>query len=744
VSPALRRHGTTLALLVACAGAGGALWFVERGSVTTDESVGRARKLLPAFHGDDVTEVKVVTGGRSARVFRGDVNAAGQRPWQIEIDGAREPAEEMAVDQLLGSLRDGAAERKQKGPLDATDRRTFGLDAPHGEIAVAMGRQSYRVLFGGPATRPPGAMWVEVEGQWAAVITAQLAAALQVTPDSLRRKALVTWEASALDALALDGAGGPRHLVRASWKVPRGASFRFDGSTPEGKVRASAAALDRVWEALGRMTADAFLTGAEADEAPPPALTVTLTPHGSKPVILHLGGACPGHPDDVIAVRREEGAARVAACVPHGVLEALSLPASELADLRLVGARADEVVDLKLQQGALALTIARTGAQWHEQTPVDRPIEPEVGRAFLERLIDAQATKLSAPPASLDAAGLGLDPPRATVRIASTTGDGAEERIELLDVGAEHDGVVHVLRTEDGVLADVPASAAAALFPDEMVLRGRKVLDLPPTEFHGLRVTGPLGVQRFERGSNGLWTLLEPRGEGLSVDPGMLSEVAEAVAGLSAERWVGTVRPEHGLDRPRLVIAADVGAGATARSVEVDLGAPAGGGGSFARVAGDPTVFVAPRRLETAADRWMLDRTALLADVERMTRVTLAADDGKKLVLERSAGEGALHVVGAAAGPEATARAASVRDALGDLVADGAVSVGPALPAQGLAKPALRVTVEQDGKRLELSFGAGDAFHGTGVFYVRREGFAATFVVARARVLPLLEAVKGS
>ncbi len=78
MSGALRRHGTTLALLVLCCAAGGTLWFVERGSVTTDEALGRARKLLPAFHGDDVTEVRLGANGaegKRARVFRGEVDA---------------------------------------------------------------------------------------------------------------------------------------------------------------------------------------------------------------------------------------------------------------------------------------------------------------------------------------------------------------------------------------------------------------------------------------------------------------------------------------------------------------------------------------------------------------------------------------------------------------------------------------------------------------------------------------------
>src|SRR5262249_23932381 len=157
---------------------------------------------------------------------------------------------------------------------------------------------------------------------------------------------------------------------------------------------------------------------------------------------------------------------------------------------------------------------------------------------------------------------------------------------------------------------------------------------------------------------------------------------AEALSGLSAERWVGDARPEHGLDRPRLSIAADVvGSGDGARTVEVTLGARSvDRGGAFARVSGDPAVFVAPRSLEAAADRWLRDGKGLLVDGDRMTRVTLAAGRGKKLVLV--ARGGALQAEGDRAATPA--QAAAVRDALAQLVADGVVSVGPPVRDQGL------------------------------------------------------------
>jgi hypothetical protein len=403
----------------------------------------------------------------------------------------------------------------------------------------------------------------------------------------------------------------------------------------------------------------------------------------------------------------------------------------------VIGARADEVIDVRLQDATVSLSLARAGSQWHEQAPADRPVEPAVGRTFLERILAAQGTRV----AGDDLAAIGLSPPRATVRVASLVGEGKEERIEEIEVGAEVKGVVHVRRLEDGVVLAVPADVAAALLPDPIALRAKKVLDLSADDFLALRISGPLGPQRVERPRRGPWSLVEPKGEGLSPDPGLVSELSHAVASLSAERWVGTARPEHGLDRPRLTIAVDLTSASGSRTVEVALGAPSGTG-SFARVSGDPAVFVAPHTLEAAAGRWLLDRTALQADVERMTRVTLTAESGKKLVLEAPAG-GALRAAGSASDPVSAARAAGVRDALADLLAEGAVSVGPPPPSQGLDKPALRVTVEhQGGRRLDLRFGAGDAFHGVSVYYARREGFDATFAVAQARVRPLLEAIR--
>ena len=162
IGRALRAHGVNLAL-VTLVGAGAVVWFTgERGSITTSEAKARSRKLLPAFRADDLVELSVASNGRAVRLFRGATDDAGQRHWQVEIDGARYPAEERAVDQLLASIGEGVVERRiQPG---AIDRNAMGLESPRLVATVDMGAKKYRVRIGGPAVTPPGALYAEVEG----------------------------------------------------------------------------------------------------------------------------------------------------------------------------------------------------------------------------------------------------------------------------------------------------------------------------------------------------------------------------------------------------------------------------------------------------------------------------------------------------------------------------------------------------------------------------------------------------
>src|ERR1700730_7365235 len=105
------RHATTLALTVLALGAGVGVLVMDRDRVTTTEAEARKKNLFEAYRPDDITELTIAASGRTARRGRGARDAAGQRAWQVEIDGKRYPADERAADQLVSALEMGTAER---------------------------------------------------------------------------------------------------------------------------------------------------------------------------------------------------------------------------------------------------------------------------------------------------------------------------------------------------------------------------------------------------------------------------------------------------------------------------------------------------------------------------------------------------------------------------------------------------------------------------------------------------------
>jgi len=746
IGPTLRRHATTIVLTSLAAVAAVGVLVVDRGAVTTSESEERKNNLFEAFRRDEMSSLAINAHGERARLLRGPENEVGQRPWQIEMAGARYPAEEQAVDQLLGSLELGVVERRV--PEGSVDRAGFGLDAPQITIEVTMGKLAYTLRIGGLAPLPEGSSYAEVEGRGVAVISKQLAAALDIEPSSLRSRALVPVAPGEVGALSLEGEGGERRFSRALAGAEPAAAFRFEG---KGGARVARAALAGVWAALGEMEAERFLDEAAANRAFSRVVTVTLVPADNKKprVVIELGGACPQHADEIVAIRREPSPA--AACVGSDLLAALKTPAADFVDRRLFGATLDEVSEVKVERASGSprlVEMARSGPQWHLREPEDRPLDADAGRAFVEGLIAVEAERI-APGGDLSA--LGLDTPAATLRLVSlmpnaSADAGDVDRFEALRISAPRGDSVYVLREEDGAVLAVPKERAAALLPSEIALRDKRIFDEEARSIRALRVERGGRVQRFERTVEGSFRLVEPKAEGLSADTDLVTAVAEAMGSLTAERWVDKSGEETGLGKPRLVIEADVGdeieagGGVKSHLLRVQLGAPTDAG-SYARAGSVDTVFIAPKRLEEAADRWLLDRGALRVDAEKIARVVLTGEGQKKLVVER-AGD-ALRVAGAPESAAASERAAAVRDALSDMMAEGAVSVGKPSSQQGFDKPLLTITVERKGESpTRLMVGAGDVFWGTNVHYVRKSGVEATWAVARSRLTPLLEAVE--
>lgn len=741
----LRRHLTTVVLVLLAAIAVVLLVVVDKGNVTTDEREHRKTNLLPAWRLDDIRALELTAHGKTAKLTLGEPNDAGQRLWQVAIDGGQFLASQQAVDQLMGTLEYATFERRVS--KDAVSEADLGLGAPVTRIAIEMGARTYKIAVGGLAPSPKDARYCEADGN-VYVITAQLAAALDMQPDALRTRQFVPYLSTELKALDVDGEGGARRFARAAWTGSRGAGFRFDGSTPDGDVRANAQVIDALLGALGTLQAETFLADADADRALQKRVTLTLVPkdEAQPKAVIFVGGACPGKEGQLVAVRAEP--TRTSACVPAEVMEALARPAKDFVDLSVLGARPDEVTEVSIQRGERVIEMARAGTGWHMRKPSDRKVSGDAGDAMLTAIAALSADKIvtGAPEE------LGLSPPQATLRVTSSSpglaGAPEKERVETVEVGAPKGGVIHVRRAEDGAILELSAEKARALQPSEVVLRDAAVIDLPREQVRSLsvRAVTPQGprVQKLTKGSGG-WAFAEPQIAGLTADSSLVEDVTDALVTLRALRWVAEKDDgSFGLDAPRFVleISSDEPDAGAPKKARVEIGA-ATTDGVFARTSDDPAVFVAPAALEEVAGKWLFDRQALVLDAAALVKVEAAAAGGKKVVAER-AGDAWKSTSG-----DGDAAAAALRSAVTGLIAEGVVSTGAPDRSFGLDKPRLVLTIvaepepAQKGaarRTIRIAFGAGDSFRGTSIVYARRDGLDVTFAIAQGKVRPLFDA----
>src|SRR5262249_41477279 len=128
--------------------------------------------------------------------------------------------------------------------------------------------------------------------------------------------------------------------------------------------------------------------------------TIVMTPkEAGKPIgELVVGDACPGHPNDVVVLRKQP--TRVAACAPKGAMDQLlAIEPQALIDRRPFSFRHDEIEELRLAAigggaggpgdggGSIrALELAGRGTGFPQREPVDRELTAEEADAASELL----------------------------------------------------------------------------------------------------------------------------------------------------------------------------------------------------------------------------------------------------------------------------------------------------------------------------------------------------------------------
>jgi hypothetical protein len=729
-----RNAVTPVALVVLAASAAAYAYLVDRSTVSDADRASRRDDVFPSFRIDEVRRVELVT--RSEVLVLERESDAGV--WAM-ASPRQETAEPAAVDVLLREM-ELATRVREVPPTEAP-----GLDAPRVRGRVAVGSLEYHFSLGADAPRPDGAAYMQVDGEGAFVVGRSLKVQLLRTADAYRDRALVPYSAGEIGRLEARAADGELVLQR------QGTAFRLGSA--EG-LRASRAAVDRVFAALADARAEGFLDEAAAERAVvDSSLTMTITPRDTRRprVRLLVGGACPGRADDVIVVRTEP--TRVSACVAAGSVNALRVTADALVDKAPLFAHADEIEEVRLE--ALGATgprvdLARRGTGWHERAPEDRDLgteEADSATSLVTALAEAQAidARQAAP-----ADGVA---PRARVTIVRT--GGGSNATEVVDVAAPNvEGVATVRRLDDGALLRLPGAVARRFEPHPVALHALALWKEPfdPGEVVAIEDSCGPTPQRVEL-RNRAWVLRTPAG--FAADAASVADLADAFAHAKADAWVDESDDgSFGLKRAgactvTLTLGSSADGGAP-RLVGLEFGAEtelkgplsehAGGErGVYARTLGGQAVAVAPEALFAISLRPAIDRSRFRLDLPALTQVVLARGRSR-LRLSRAGARLARDEDGGDAGRDDTLEAA-----LAELSAQSAVHAGPPARDEGLDRPTLEITAT---KRVEgglvaetrITIGAPTRAGPTPAYFARVSGIDATFALPRRPVDAILEA----
>ncbi len=748
MSGLLRRQLSNIILVAVALGLVVTL-IVTQGVVTTGEKVSREANLLKAFREPDVSRLELQrpadqgSVGGTFTLVRTQQADSGLDHWDFE-QPFQERADDIEVDDYVSTL--GFAEYARRIKPEEVDRAGFGLDAPRFTVRIKMGEIEYEVLVGKATVSPAGGAYVEIRGKSApepgvGIISKQLVAQLDQKAAAFRARDLVPYVSVALKALTLEGRGGTRKLVRPSG--PHASDgWRFDGM--QGELRVDRANLDHVLSQFADIIAESFIDVDKAQAALAGADTVRIRMVPKKattPVaVLEVGGDCPDKKGGVVALRREPDP--IAGCVPRSLLEGLATPAADLVDRHPFAERPDEVESLLIERGKKRLELARKDAGFVLRGPEQGEVDGALGTQRLTELTGILGDIVTDP----DKAALGLEKPAGRV-VLRTVGKDAQGLVEseVKVSAADADGAVYVLRVADGGVLKLGRESARLLAPDSTLVRSRQVLKLQRNDLKRVKLdaNSPAGAvsQILTRSEDGTYELTKP--PGIGHDALLVSELVDSLVSLSAERWVSDEDDgSFGLRTPSASLSVDLypHGDVKQQSISLVFGSETSGG-FFASLAGDPAVFVVSKRVHETLTTWVLDRSLLMLDMAETERVALERH-GKRWVFKKDGERFVLE-----SGDLDAAKVGQIVQLLATASAEAAVHLGAARPEEGFAQPNLVVEFArlpargEHSKPVRLSFGAGDVWRGTSVYYARRDGINCSFVIARGRLQPILDAL---
>jgi hypothetical protein len=563
---------TTLVLAVLAIGIGVYIKFWETKTPTTREAHRQSQNIVN-FSKEKVEGIVIQNGDDKIDMRKID------NKWRLETP-IKDQADTSAINNLLFDL-DGwqkeATISAKEIEADKNKLNEFGLNKPKLRLKLS-GKDAPPEIFFGKDAAFEGKMYVRFENSKDTFLAGQsVKKAIEKKADDFRDKKLTDLNGTQISRVALKNAAGEMELEKKGdhWEFLKPLRARADDQ--------------KIGDLIAQITTariQQFVADDHGDLHPygltEPRGSITLFgPDDKNGQVLQIG-AIPEKQKDQVYVRFSPRS--FVYTLPKKIEEVLNTKPNDLRDRHL--ARIDEkILDrITIDAGGKGKTVlARKNENWTIVSRNNAPANSGEVRRLIDMISNEQVTRFVEDVAS-NLPKYGLDKPQVQLTFSSFASENTAETkagerpFATIAFGKMEGGDVYARLGDEPFIVAVRRGLLDNIFADPLQWQELSIFQFKPEQIHRLTVVTDKELA-LVRGQNNQWGWAKGTG---AIDQTNVQSLLNTLSILRAVRWTGPTTPQHGFDKPQVVINFATSPDDKATH-KLTVGAPAGDGMWFAR-----------------------------------------------------------------------------------------------------------------------------------------------------------------
>lgn len=538
----------TLILLLLAAGLGAYVWFVDRKMPTTKEREEKKGRIFE-FDRDKITAIAIKTP--EAKI---DLKKDGAS-WKVEAP-VKDRADSSAMSSLLTSIEllrsestidnDGKAATKEQ-------LKEFGLSDSVTKLTLTVEGKPVELIFG-KDTAIENRVYAMIDGQKSVeVVSNTLRNDISKKADDFRDKKLSDLSLGQITKAVVKTQAGEIEVTKENehWSLTRPLKARGDDSKIGDTL--SQALTARV-ESFVADTAKLAEYGLDQ-----PRATITLTVEGQdQPQVLTLG-ANPKEEKDKEKVYARLSSRDAVVLVHKSIETLLALKPNDLRDRNLVRFNNDMVDRITIEPaGKEKLVLGRKADKgWVRKADKDIDVNSSQVTRLLDDLAAATVVNFVADVAT-ELPKYGLDAPVAKITLSAYSSENTaetkagEKPIVAILFGKAEENDVYVKLDDEPFVLSTSKTILDSIVTDPLQLQPLEIFKNKAEDISAFEVVREgQPTLSFERDKDKNWKLAKGDDKVNTIN---VESLVNTLSSLRAVRWVGATAPEHGLEKPGVVV----------------------------------------------------------------------------------------------------------------------------------------------------------------------------------------------